>query len=202
MAFKLNAGRGMMPKTGRGIPPTLMCESPVKQSYSVKAETTTKKKPTPKAPTEIELTKKFDDGKEKMKKAINSPGKVAETEATQGIVVDPTTGTAKAKDYEKKLTKQGDYLTMSDGSGKTIKSVTWSKMSPTGGREAEALTKEYNRQKTYTDTSRKKNETQYNITSGSKSTNDATEEEKQILVNTGKAVTVAKQMRKTKKMKK
>jgi hypothetical protein len=32
MAFKQNAGRGIMPKTGRGISPTLMCGSPMKQT--------------------------------------------------------------------------------------------------------------------------------------------------------------------------
>ena len=30
--FKMKPGRGNMPKTGRGIPPTLMCGSPTKQT--------------------------------------------------------------------------------------------------------------------------------------------------------------------------
>jgi hypothetical protein len=30
--FKMKPGRGNMPKTGNGIPPTLMCGSPMKQT--------------------------------------------------------------------------------------------------------------------------------------------------------------------------
>ena len=34
MAYKQNAGRGMMPKTGRGLSPTLMSGSPMKQTLT------------------------------------------------------------------------------------------------------------------------------------------------------------------------
>ena len=179
MAFKLNAGRGMMPKTGRGVPPTLMCGSPMKQ--------------------EIELTKKYDEGKDKMAKTRSNAKTAKALGDKQGISIDPTTGSTETKKYEKTVERSGTKLRAKDGSGKIIEEVDWEKNSPTGGAKAEALTKKYKNMKKDTDTRRAKNKTQYDITSGNKSPNDATKEEKEILVSTGKATPAAKQMKKMKK---
>ena len=53
--------------------------------------------------------------------------------------------------------------------------------------EDSKLKKEFERAKAFTSKARETNASQYNITSGAKSTNKATEKEKQMLVNIGKA---------------
>lgn len=168
--FKMMPGRGNMPKTGNGIPPTLMCGSPMKQE------------PT----TEIELTGKFDTGKKKMADARKASGKIADIRATQGINVDVATGSATAKPYEKKFIKGNENVSakVTDGSGKGSKVASSRKGISTGNKE---LYNEFKKDSTSTMNMRNKNAMQYNITSGAKSTNKANEKEKQILVNLGKA---------------
>jgi hypothetical protein len=163
--FKMMPGRGNMPKTGRGLAPTLMCGSPMKQE------------------TEIELTRKFDEGKKKMAAARKTPGKIADIESTQGIKVDTRTGGASVKSYEKKYIpgdmKKGVRAKIISGEGKLVKEAKLG--------EDDKLKKEFERAKTFTAKTRGTNASQYNITSGAKSTNKATEREKQMLVNIGKA---------------
>jgi hypothetical protein len=165
--FKMTPGRGNMPKTGNGIPPTLMNCSPMKQEPV----------------TEIELTRKYDAGKEKMAAARKAVGKVADLKATQGINVDVATGAATAKSYEKKYIPgdmaKGIRAKIVSGAGELVKEAKL-------GEDAK-LKKEFERAKAFTSKARETNKTQYNITSGAKSTNKATEKEKQILVNLGKA---------------
>jgi hypothetical protein len=169
--FKMKPGRGNMPKTGRGIPPTLMSYSPMKQGDPKKPE------------TKIELTDKFNTGKVKMEEARKTPGKIADIEATQGIKVDPTSGGATAKSYEKKFIpgdmSKGVRAKIVSGAGKLIKEAKI-------GEDAK-LKKEFERAKSFTSKARETNASQYNITGGAKSTNKATEREKQMLINTGKA---------------
>jgi hypothetical protein len=169
--FKMTPGRGNMPKTGNGIPPTLMSCSPMKQEKPKKPE------------TNIELTDRYSAGKEKMAKAINTPGKIADIEATQGIKVDAPTGAATAKSYEKKYIPgdmaKGIRAKIVSGAGELVKEAKL-------GEDAK-LKKEFERAKAFTSKAREANKTQYNITSGAKSTNKATEKEKQILINLGKA---------------
>lgn len=171
--FKMKPGRGNMPKTGNGIPPTLMSCSPTKQ------ENNKGKKPA----TEIELTDKFNTGLSKMKAARNTPGKISDIEATQGIKVDAISGGATAKSYEKKYIpgdmSKGIRSKIVSGAGQLIKEAKV-------GEDAK-LKKEFERSKSYTSGAREKNASQYNITGGAKSTNKATEKEKQILINLGKA---------------
>lgn len=163
--FKMKPGRGDMPKTGNGIPPTLMSCSPMKQE------------------TEIELTRKFDEGKKKMEKARNTPGKIADIESTQGIKVDPRSGGAMVKSYEKKYIPgdmaKGVRAKIISGGGELIKEAKLG--------EDSKLKKEFERAKAFTSKARETNASQYNITSGAKSTNKATEKEKQMLINIGKA---------------
>jgi hypothetical protein len=172
MAFKMKPGRGNMAKTGAGLPPTLMCGSPMKQ-------TDPNKKPS----AEIELTDKFNTGLSKMKAARNTPGKIKDIEATQGIKVDAASGAATVKSYEKKYIpgdmSKGIRSKIVSGAGELIKEAKIG--------EDEKLKKEFERAKAYTSRSREKNASQYNITGGAKSTNKATEKEKQILINLGKA---------------
>lgn len=167
--FKMKPGRSNMIKTGRSIPPTLMCNSPMKQT------------------NDIELTKKFSTGVQDMKKARQEKNGAKRIGDVQGINVDPTSGKAESKSYEKKLERSGTKLRQLDGSGGIVKEVDWNSNSKTGGRDAEKLTRENNAKKSYTNDRRKDNKTQYNITSGSRSTNNANNREKSILVNTGKA---------------
>lgn len=168
----MKPGRGNMAKTGAGLPPTLMCGSPMKQ-------TDPNKKPS----VEIELTDKFNTGMSKMKTARNTPGKIADIEATQGIKVDQATGAATTKAFEKKYIP-GD---MAKGVRAKIVSGTGQLIKEAKVGEDEKLKKEFERAKSYTTRAREKNASQYNITSGAKSTNKATEKEKQILINLGKA---------------
>lgn len=169
--FKMKPGRGNMPKTGRGIPPTLMSCSPMKQENPKKPE------------TNIELTDRYNTGKEKMAKARNTPGKISDIEATQGIKVDAPTGAATTKSYEKKYIpgdmSKGVRAKIVSGAGELVKEAKI-------GEDAK-LKKEFERSKAYTSKARSTNANQYNITGGAKSTNKATEKEKQMLVNLGKA---------------
>jgi hypothetical protein len=170
--FKMKPGRGDMPKTGRGLAPTLMCGSPMKQED-----------PSKKPGTNIELTAKFGTGKNKMANARQTPGKIANIEATQGIKVDPMSGSATVKSYEKKFIPgdmaKGVRAKIVSGTGELIKEAKIG--------EDNRLKSEYEREKAYTASTRGTNASQYNITSGSKSTNKATEREKQMLINIGKA---------------
>lgn len=177
MAFKQTPGRESFLKTGNGIPPTLMCGSPMKQ------EPVKGKKPA----TEIELTDRFNTGKAKMAEARKSINKVADLKSTQGINVDAATGKATAAPYEKRYDQgkkgQADRIMSGSNVVKEAKSAASGKF----GKKDESLYNEFKRDSTATMNSRNKNAMQYNITSGAKSTNKATEKEKQILVNLGKA---------------
>lgn len=176
MAFKMKPGRGNMAKTGAGVPPTLMCGSPIKQ--------TDPKKPV--HSTEIELTDKFNTGKAKITNAAKVAGKVADLKATQGINVDAATGKATANPYEKRFLKGNENVSAKvlDTFGKATQVASKHKGINSGN---EKLYNEFKKDSTNTMSMRNYNAMQYNITGGTKSTNNATEAEKKILVNTGKA---------------
>lgn len=169
--FKMKPGRGNMPKTGRGLAPTLMCGSPMKQEDPKKHT------------TNIELTDKYNTGKNKMANARQTPGKIADIEATQGIKVDPKSGGASVKSYEKKFipgdAAKGVKAKIISGAGELVKE----------GRLGEdtKLKAEYEKMKSSTLGARSSNASFYNIAGGAKSTNEATEKEKQMLINIGKA---------------
>jgi len=176
MAFKMKPGRGNMAKTGAGVPPTLMCGSPMKQ--------TDPKKPV--HSTEIELTDKFNTGKTKIANAIKPEGSANYLGSTQGINVDIPTGKATAKPYPKTFVKGNENVSAKvlDSSGKPTAVASTNKGINFGN---EKLYNEFKRDSTATMKMRNLNASQYNITGGFKSTNNATEAEKKILVNIGKA---------------
>lgn len=164
--FKMKPGRGNMPKTGRGVPPTLMSCSPMKQE------------------SDIELTERFDAQKKKYAEARNAPGKIEDLAKTQGIKVDAATGGATAMDYGQK------YIPGSMGVRAKIVSETGELVKEAKvGRDNE-LKAGYDKMKSFTEKRRKSNADKYNIGSGFTSTNNATNEQKDFLLNTGKAKSV------------
>jgi hypothetical protein len=108
MAYKQNAGRGMMPKTGRGLSPTLMSGSPMKQTVTTQGA----------ASRAIVLA-----AEERRMQLKND-----------NIVIDPTTGVATAAPYPKRFlggeaessnekvpTGERTNAMIVDGSGKKVK---------------------------------------------------------------------------------
>lgn len=176
--FKMKPGRGNMPKTGNGIPPTLMSCSPMKQELPKKG-----KKPS----TEIELTMDYDKGKRLMAEARKAPGKIEDLRKTQGINVDPATGVATSAKYEKKYVPggKGQKDRIIGGDGKVVAEAKTTNFFK--GEKNKDLYKEFQKDSTNTMNSRNRNTMHYNITGGAKSTNNATEAEKQLLVRLGKA---------------
>jgi len=171
MAFKQNPGRGNMLKTGRSIPPTLMTKSPMHQEDD-----------------SFELTERYNQGVDQMGEVRTSSKKTKEIGDKQGIEINPQTGASRAKGYEKQLKRSGNQLRIVDGSGKVLEEVTYNNASSDGGKAARELTKKFNRNRNSTNSKRVNNQTHYNITSGAKSPNDATEREKEILINAKKAI--------------
>jgi hypothetical protein len=164
--FKMKPGRGNMPKTGRGISPVLMSGSPMKQE------------------NDIELTGRFDDAKKKYAEARNAPGKIEDLAKTQGIKVDAATGGANMIPYGQKYIpgSQGVRAKWIGEDGKLVKEAKV-------GRDNE-LKAEYDKMKNFTEKRRASNASKYNIGSGFTSTNNATKEQKDFLLNTGKAKSV------------
>lgn len=154
MAYTQKPGRGNNAKTGHGIPSPLM-------------------------QTDIELTSKYDKGKEILKKRRQ------EGSAPSGLNVDSKTAVATPKGYEKKLVTQpsGDTFIV-DGSGKTIKSAKANKFN---SKDVDALKKEYEKEKSSTSKYRKSNSEFYNANSGGTSSNSLSEGQKRSLMSIGKA---------------
>ena len=163
--FKMTPGRGNMPKTGRGIPPTLMSCSPAKQEG------------------EIELTRKYDEGKKKMAEVRSGKENKSSIEGTQGINIETGSGAASAKGYEKKLVDMADRVRVVGGKGEVISEAM--KNQP---KMVEKLKKGYETAKSYTETARTSNASQYNATSGATKPENLSNKQKETLVKLGKAV--------------
>ena len=163
--FKMTPGRGNMPKTGRGIPPTLMCGSPMKQDG------------------EIELTAKYDAGKKKLAEARGKSDVKAEIEKTQGMSINAETGKASVKDYEKKMVDMPDRIRVVDSKGGVVSEAM--KNQP---KLVEKVKSEYNKLKTSTETSRTANASQYNATSGATKPENLSNKQKETLVKLGKPI--------------
>ena len=156
MAYKQTPGRGNMPKTGRGMSPALMGKSPMKQMHGEDAELTA---------TGAASRKKVQAGANK--RAANSKTDM------QGISIDPKTGKASAKQYEKKFVPGGKGTGRSsamvvDGSGKTSKVASTSKGADYGN---EALYKEFKKDSTATMNARNANARFYNVQAGKEKPN-------------------------------
>ena len=85
MAYTQSPGRGNGPKTGNGLPDTFRQDTD--------------------PPAKVELTKKFTEGAETLKKNRATDAKATQGANSQGITINPSTGEASAKPYEKKLIK-------------------------------------------------------------------------------------------------
>jgi hypothetical protein len=138
MAFTQKPGRQSFPKTGHGIPSPLLQQ----KTATTDAYIATRKADNRYSKKELESSKNLASG-------------AAGTGLIPGTSISSTTGQSTANAYEKKLVTQpsGDTF-MVDGSGKTIKSA---KYNPHGNKDVEALKKEYDKQKAFTEDSRTAN---------------------------------------------
>jgi hypothetical protein len=180
--FKMTPGRGNMPKTGRGISPTLMSKSPMKQ-------------------TDIELNASYSKGVKKAEDAFKDKKIVASAEKDLGVKYNPATREATArKDSAHKFDISGSYARELDSAGKIVKEV---KINPNsgagGGKAAEALKKSVENRNTDISSRRANNAKVVNTLGGGTKVDKLDEEGKQMLVKSGRAnVTNAapKQMKK------
>jgi hypothetical protein len=121
MAYKQSPGRQAMPKTGRGISPTLMSESPMKQ--------------------QIEYTQKHSRKvKEQAEKTSTPEGRSSFTSGKQ-TAMDPVTGTSSPKPATHSIKIEGMNAVQYDSSNKPVKTVRYHKESG-GGSKYENLVKE------------------------------------------------------------
>jgi hypothetical protein len=170
MGYSQKPGRSPMLKTGRGLSPTLMSCSPMKQG-------------------DFELTENFSRGVKKKAIARGKSSAEALKNNSQGIVIDPASGKATAKGYEKKFVpadnKGKNTASIVSGEGKTVKQA--SGYAGKSKENSEKLYKEYKSDSTSTMNTRNRNAEQYNITSGSKSPDKANARERRLLVKLGQA---------------
>ena len=146
MAYKQSPGRKSMPKTGRGVSPALMCGSPMKQ--------------------EMEYTKTGYDKKKAIEaKAKNNTSRKA-LEDQSGMVINPKTGTASAKPYEKKYVKgskgQQDMVV---GGNKSVKKSSTDKGVDFGKKQ---LRSQFVKDSTDTMNRRTANANAFNVSTGKK----------------------------------
>lgn len=180
MAFKQEQGRSPFLKTGRGISPTLMSGSAMYQQREG---------------TDIELTVEYEKGKKKMAEARSNPETKAGFEGQQGIKVDAPTGKATPNLPMHKVVKSGNFLKHLDSAGKLVKEVKYNEMSSSGGKEAEALTKEVANRNADVTSRQTRNADLYNATGGGTAPDKLSEKQKESLVKLGKAKEVPAQQR-------
>ena len=152
--FKMKPGRGNMPKTGRGVTPTLMSCSPVKQMEE-----------TP------DLTMKGSNLAKKMQENLANP----DYASSQGLSKDAASGILTANQYEKKYEVGGagqrDRIIGGDGMV-----IAEAKETNAGkGMRNEKLYQQYEREKKNTESRRIKNANTLNVFSGNKK--DLTQED-------------------------
>jgi hypothetical protein len=169
--FKMTPGRGNMPKTGRGIAPTLMSKSPMKQELTAQGLKSQKKV-------------KANISNEAKKQGTSTP-----TMPSSGVKVNAATGEATAKPYEKKYVEggEGQSARIIGGDGKVVGSSTGS--TPNAKAKLKA---EFEKLKTSTEDSRKKNVSKTEVFAGAKRKLTAAEEKMQA--NLGNTKSPAKQM--------
>lgn len=172
--FKMTPGRGNMPKTGRGISPTLMSKSPMKQ-------------------TDIELNASYSKGVKKAEDAFKDKKIVASAEKDLGVKYNPATREATArKDSAHKFNIAGSYAREIDSAGKVVKEV---KVNPnagtSGGNAAEALKKSIENRNADISSRRTSNAKVVNTLGGGTKADKLDEEGKQMLVKAGRAKVVS-----------
>lgn len=159
--FKMKPGRGNMPKTGRGIPPTLMCGSPMKQE------------------SEVEYTKKQTTAVDKFNKAIKTAEGKANIEKGNQIKIDPKSGMASANTATHTTKKVGEFMEEYDSKGGFVKRVQMNKPS-----EVEKLVKGVEKTNKIKETQAKANASFANLGSGR--TTPRTPEELQSMEDRGR----------------
>lgn len=185
--FKMTPGRGNMPKTGRGISPTLMSKSPMYQ-------------------TNIELTEDYTKGVKKAENAFKNKKIVATAEKDLGIKYNPSTREAMPReDSAHKFSIAGSFAREIDSAGKVVKEV---KVNPNagngGGNAAEALKKSIENRNSDISSRRENNAKVVNTLGGGTKADKLDEEGKQMLIRSGRANVVStpnKQMTKKSPMK-
>jgi hypothetical protein len=182
--FKMTPGRGNMPKTGRGISAALMSKSPMYQSEV----------------GDIEYT---GQGRMNVKKAQDrikaNPEKTAEYDSAMGLTRNPATNELSGNKYEKRYLTgvEGQNDRIVDGAGKVI-----AESKGTSPKSKELLKKEYERNKTYTESRRSDNSEGLNALQGSTKVDKLNDKQKKLLINTTNAkVSPANQMVKKSPMK-
>jgi hypothetical protein len=170
MAYTQSPGRGDSPKTGSGIPDTFRQDTD---------------------PPKIELTKKFTEGVETLKKNRASDAKSTKGANSQGIEINPNTGEAKAKPYEKRFIKGGDgtnrsYSMIVGGDNKVVAQAN----SPVRNNpnSNEKLYSRYVKDSTSTMNQRNANAHFHNLTAGL--IENRSEMDNETLIKLGKAVKV------------
>jgi hypothetical protein len=161
MNFKMNPGRGNMPKTGRGLSPALMCGSPMKQEDP-------KKKEGPKTEAvKASIAKKDVEGYNAAE--VSSAEKLANKTPGTGFIpgtnINKATGQVEAKKFEKTFVEasKDNAFTASirDSKGNVVKSVkaesVAGKYNPTGGKTVQKLRDEFGKTKSDTEDSRMAN---------------------------------------------
>jgi hypothetical protein len=151
MAYKQKPGRGNNAKTGHGLP------SPFKQM-------------------EIEVTKSYEVGKEKLAKnreTGNVPG---------GMTIDPESGKANANLPMHKVVKSGSFLRELDSAGKIVREVA---QDTRGNKDFYKSVEDRNADVTKRQT---RNADLYNAFSGGTKPENLSDYQKQTLVSLGKAV--------------
>lgn len=159
--FKMKPGRGNMPKTGRGIPPTLMCGSPMKQE------------------PEVEYTKKQTTAVDKFNKAIKTNEGRSNIEKGNQIKIDPKSGMASANTATHTTKKVGEFMEEYDSKGGFVKRVQMNKPS-----EVEKLVKGVERTNKVKAVQSKANTSFANLGSGR--TKPKTGEELQSMIDRGR----------------
>jgi hypothetical protein len=156
MAYMQKPGRGNHPKTGHGIP------TPFRQ--------------------EIELTGKYEKGKEKLKSERekgNTP---------PGLTIDSKTAVATANLPMHTTRKDGSYLKELDSKGNFVKQVNVD----ANPSLAANFQREVDQRNSLTTRSQTKNSDQYNATGGGISPDKLSAGQKETLVGLGKAKIVKK----------
>jgi hypothetical protein len=177
--FKMTPGRGNMPKTGRGISPTLMSKSPMYQTGDVEK-------------TGYGMMKE----KESRAKVKADPAGYAKRDKEAGMTRNFATNELKPNAYEKKYLPGGEGQNdrIIDGAGKVI-----AESKGTHPNARKKLKAEYDRAKLITDTQRSNKTEVLNAFGGGTPTEKLSEKQKQALINATRAKvseTPAKQMSK------
>jgi hypothetical protein len=180
--FKMTPGRGNMPKTGRGISPTLMSKSPMKQTGDVEK-------------TGYGMMKE----KENKAKVNANPKAQAERDAKMGIKRNFATNELTPVVTEHKFDVAGSFAREIDTKGNVVKEVKLG-LGGADSPSARKLKKEVEQKNSRTKEQRSNTSEVLNAFGGGTPTEKLSEKQKQSLINSTRAKateTPAKQLAKS-----